>query len=264
MLSIFQVRIFSQVLAFAILSGMIQSASAVPADSCGSLDRLKVALTFAQVMYPDLKDKEFTVSLSHGNGPFINSPIQADDMRIGLDIENEDMWHPPGETANQYYRDQIEPMQGSGIELPLYLYFSFIDLRGTLEPRRRHLTCKPLEFRSNASEKKLRDVAKIIEPHPEWSDAQELEEARKLGLRYGPEDKDSVLPLIPLNEMSQFYGPLKIKSAEFLMNGGQKCSGCSFVLPRWEVKVSATHGVGWLSITVEPFFGRITSLSSGQ
>jgi hypothetical protein len=75
--------------------------------------------------------------------------------------------------------------------------------------------------------------------------------------------KTKVAQIVGTKELRQFYGPLKIKSAQFFMNGGQKCAGCSFVYPRRVVSLSGgiTHG---LSITIEPFFGRITNLSSGE
>jgi hypothetical protein len=51
------------------------------------------------------------------------------------------------------------------------------------------LACHPVEFRSGLGKKQMRDVSNAIEPRPEWSDAQELEQAQKLGLHYGPEDR---------------------------------------------------------------------------
>jgi hypothetical protein len=244
----------------AALAICLLSPAIATANDCGSLDRLAIALRFAQALYPELRGMELGVSLSHGSGGFIASPTQADGLQLRLDYK--DRWHPPDETVDHYYAAQMEAIRNSGLELPLTLYFSFIEMRQPVMPRR--LACRPVELRSDVGEKQMRDVANAIEPHPEWSDAQELEQARKLGLHYGPEDKDAVLQLVPLKELSRLYGPLKIKSAQFFMNGGQKCAGCSFVLPRWEVKVSATHDVRWLSITIEPFFGRITNLSSGE
>jgi len=218
------------------------------ANDCDSMGRLAIALRFAHALYPELRGKELGISLSHGSGGFIASPTQADGLQLRLD--HKDLWHPPDETVDQYYAGQMESIRNSGLELPLTLYFSFVEMRQPVMPRR--LACRPVEFRSDLGDRKLGDVSRVIEPHPEWSDAQELEEARKLGLRYGPEEKDAVLRLIPLKELSQFYGPLRITGAEFFMNGGGKCAGCSFVLPRWEIKVSAPHGVRWLSLTIEP------------
>lgn len=229
------------------------------AGNCGSADRTMVALHFAEVIFPELKGKEFDIGLSAGMGSIFVGPSEADGFHLVLDKPT---WHPPGETNEKSDATLTEALEKVGIDLPFYLYFSFIEMRQPVLPRR--LACRPVELRTDTIEPYMLRAQKAIDPHPDWTDAQELEEARKLGLRYGPEDKEAVLRLIPLKELSKFYGPLKITNAEFFMNGGQKCTSCSFVLPRWEVKVSAPRAVRWLSITVEPFFGRITNLSSGE
>src|ERR1700722_11726820 len=41
--------------ALAFLSGLLQPAFAVPGGNCGAVDRLTVALRFAQVLFPELK-----------------------------------------------------------------------------------------------------------------------------------------------------------------------------------------------------------------
>jgi hypothetical protein len=249
------------VLSAALLSllSLLQPPTAAGQAICGSVDRFAVALQFAEVIFPELKGKELSVSLSHGNGGFVESASQIDDLQLRFDKPT---WHPPGETNEKSDAILTEAMEKTGIGLPFYVYFSFIEMNPPIMPRR--LACYPLKFTSDAGHEQMRKAQEAIEPHPEWSDAQEVEEARKLGLRYGPGSKDAVLRLIPLKELSQFYGPLTVKSAQFFMNGGQKCAGCSFVLPLWEVKVLAAHDARWLSITVEPFFGRITNLSSGE
>ncbi len=235
----------------------LPSTAAVATDVCGSADRMAVALRFVQTVYPELKGRDLAIALTNTQGDLAAS--EADDLGLRFDKPT---WHPPGETNGKSDAMLAETMENMGITLPFPLRVSFIETAPPIWPRR--LACHPIEFRGEAGLQKMGRLQETINPHPEWSDAQELEEARRVGLRYGPEDKDVVLRLIPLKELVQFYGPLKIKSAEFFMNGGRKCAGCSFVLPRWEIKLSATHATGWLSITIEPFFGRITSLSSGE
>lgn len=239
--------------------GLLQPSIASANESCGSLERFAVALRFAEVIFPELKGKELNISLSHGTGGFIDSASEMDDLQLRFDKPT---WHSPGETNEKSDAVLTETMERGGVRLPFYLYLSFIEMNPPAMPRR--LACHPINFTSNAGHEQMRRVQEALDPHPEWSDAQELEEARKLGLRYGPEDKNAVLRLIPLKQLSQFYGPLKIESAEFSMNAGGKCSGCSFAYPTWDVTVSGPGPVRSLSITIEPFFGRITSLSSGE
>jgi hypothetical protein len=258
MSSVFRIRPRLAALALASLLGVLQPAFAVPGESCGSVDRLTVALGFAQVIFPELKGKEFTVSFAPGNGTFIVGPTQADDVAVRIDDQDNFLWHPPDETADQYYAAQFEEVRRSGIELPLDLRFSFIDIHGPLKPR--HLTCEPSEFTSDVGHAQMEKVYAVLNPHPEWSDAEELSAARKLGLRYGPEEKSAILEKLPLKQLAEFYGKLRIKSAEFLINGGGKCVGCSFVYPRWNVYLSGASTPRGLFIVVEPFFGKITHI----
>jgi hypothetical protein len=117
-----------------------------------------------------------------------------------------------------------------------------------------------LEFTSDVGHTQREKVSAVLKPHPEWSDAEELSAARKLGLRYGPEEKSAILEKLPLQQLAEFYSKLRIKSAEFSMNGGMKCAGCSFVYPRWDVTLSKVGKPGGIDIVVEPFFGKITHI----
>jgi hypothetical protein len=237
------------------LSGLLQPAVAATESSCGSVERLIVALRFAQVLFPELKGKEFSVTFSQGQGTFVSSPTEADNMAIRFD---KPIWHAPGDADQQLDTEQSPATLGDGVELPFYLYFSFI---GHGSAKERQLACRPLKFTSEAGSKQMETVQSSIEPHPEWSDEEELSAARKLGLRYGPEDKSTILQKLPLNELAKFYGPLRIKSARFSMNGGRKCPGCSFAYPRWEITLSKVGTPRGLLIVVEPFFGKITSIA---
>jgi len=253
----YRVRVLTGVLAFT--SALLVPNAAVGADNCGSLERLTVALRFAQVVYPELKGKEFGVSFSPGNGTFVSLPTEADSFMIRVDNPT---WLPTGENVDQYYAADLRAVLSSGIGLPLNLSFGFVKAGPSM--KHRELACHPLKFTGDVGYSQMEKVWSAINPHPEWSDAEELEAARKLGLRYGPEDKDALLRLIPLKELSRFYGPLQIKSAEFRMNGGQKCAGCSFADPRWYVTASETGSAHGLLVVVEPFFGKITSISDSE
>jgi hypothetical protein len=252
--SISQIRSLLAAVALVSLSGLLQAALAAPSGSCGSVDRLTVALRFAQVLFPELEHKEFSLTFSHGNGTFISSPTDMDAFRVRFD---KPIW--PSDGKQQLDSEQPPAMLGDGTELPFYLYFNFIDVHGSAKERQ--LACHPSNFTSTAASTQMEKVWSAINPHPEWSDEEELGAARKLGL-YGPEDKSAILKKLPLKELAKFYGPLRIKSAEFRMNGGgKKCPGCSFADPRWYITLSGSGTTRGLLIIVEPFFGRITSIS---
>jgi hypothetical protein len=252
--SSYRVRLLTGVLALTL--ALLVPNAAFCADNCGSLERLTVALRFAQAVYPELQEKEFGLSFSPGNGTFVDFPTEVDYFMIRV---GEPIWVPPGETVDQYYASDLRATRSRGIELPLNLSFDFIKTSPSV--KQRQLACRPLKFSSDAGYKQKEKARMVIEAHREWTDAEELEAARKLGLRYGPQDKAALLRLIPLKELGRFYGPLRIKSARFSMNGGEKCAGCSFVDPSWEITVSKSGDTRGLLIIVEPFFGKITSIA---
>jgi hypothetical protein len=248
-----QIRSLLAAVALVSLPGLLQAAFGVPVSGCGSVDRVIVALRFVQALFPELKGKEFSVSFSPGHGTFVSGPTDADNLTIRFDKH---IWHPPGEPDVAL----SSASASDGIELPFYLYFSFIDVRsGSAEHRQ--LACRPLEFTSTAGHTQMEKTWSAIDPHPEWSDEEELSVARKLGLRYGPEEKSAILQKLPLKELAKFYGQLRIKHVEFSMNAGGKCKGCSFADARWYITLSRVGSPRGLLLVVEPFFGKITSIS---
>jgi hypothetical protein len=255
--SIFRIHFLQAALALVSLPGFLQSAFAVPRGNCGAADRLTVALRLAQVLFPEMKGKEFSVTLSSGSGDFVSGPIDTSDFSIRFD---KPIWHPTVNGKSQPDTEQSRATLGRGVDLPFDLYFDFI--RANVNER--ELECHPLHFTSEAGHQQMEKVRRAIDPHPEWSDEEEVRVARKLGLRFGPEDKSAVLEKIPLKDLAKLYGPLRIYSARFSMNGGSKCTGCSFVYPRWDITLSGIGAPRGLLMVVEPFFGRITSISDPE
>jgi hypothetical protein len=232
-------------------SGLLQLTLAVPSDTCGSVERLKAALHFAEILDPELKDREFSLSLAPGNGTFVSGGTDIDDVRIRFDRP---IWKAPADIPVQR-----EAAKSLGAALPFYISFSFIEVHS--QDKTRRLACHPVKFTSEISNEAVQNLLTFLNSHPEWSDDKELEMARKAGLRYGPEENNAVLGLIPLKELEQFYGPLEIKDARFSVNAGTKCPGCSFAGPAWYLSVSQSNTGRGLLIVVDPFSGRITSLS---
>lgn len=252
-----QGRSLRATIALVLLSSCLQPAFAATGGSCGAADRLIVALRFAQGLFPELKAREFSVTFSPGNGPLIGGPTDTSDFRIRI---NDPVWRPTVNGKLQPNPEQSPQRSDDAVQLPFDLHFDFV----RPDVAARVLGCQPANFTSTAGYTQMEKVWSAINPHPEWSDAEELVAARKLGLRYGPEDKSAILKKIPLKELAKFYGPLRMKSAEFKMNGGGKCPGCSFADPRWYITASGSGTTHGLLIVVEPFFGKITSISDSE
>jgi hypothetical protein len=231
---------------------------AIGADKCGSLDRLMIALRFTRTLYPEVKGREFDFSFSAGHGSPLNTPTDAADIGIAIDRPT---WHPPEKTSGQPDVTPQSPLTQNGdIELPMYLDFNFIVTgTGTAE---RQLVCRPLVFINNKMSKQMGEARTVLNAHPEWTDAEELKDATKLGMRFGPDKKAAVLKIIPWKELSTFYGPLQILDARFSINGpfdhSEKIG--AFTDLRWYIYAKRVGTSRELQITIDSFTGKIDSI----
>jgi hypothetical protein len=115
---------------------------------------------------------------------------------------------------------------------------------------------------NDTTSQQMKEARDVINAHPEWTDRKELEAATEHGLRFGPDKKNAVLGQIPLKELTAFYGPLKIKRAEFDIHGnGDKCARCSFADLHWSIDAEEVGTGRTLQIAIEPFDGKIDGIS---
>lgn len=222
---------------------------------CGSVDRATTALRLTSVLYPELAGREVSLSFSSGNGSPLNTPTDADDIGISIDRPQ---WHRynGNQQLNEPEFVPLQSVEKGPLELPLYLEFSFIVTKGTPD---REILCHPIKFIDHTSNKQMHQAEDLIDSHPEWSDAQDIQAAVKFGMRFGPDKKAQLLRLIPLSGLSAFYGPLRIAKAEFSITG-EKAPNSSFANPYWEVTLQEVGSNRTLLMGVDPFNGRIISV----
>ena len=232
---------------------------ALGSEKCGSLDRAANAIKLAQILYPELRGREFSLQFSEGSGP-LSGPADVGSFLIAVDKAQ---WHPPAETSEQ--PDGARRSQDGTIEIgmPQYLRFTFIRAAITGKTGAvvgRELSCWPLEFRNDKTSKQMLDAEQVINDHPEWTEAQDLEAASKFGMRFGPDKKTDLLRILPLRGLSSIYGPLQITKANF-RTAGPKEPGSYFADLHWYITAKHIGSPKTLQITVEPFDGKITAFS---
>jgi hypothetical protein len=88
--------------------------------------------------------------------------------------------------------------------------------------------------------------------------------AKEQGIRFGPDNKEDMLRVVPLRELSTFYGPLRIRKITYNIYNGEKCVGCSFADLSWYIEAAETGTSRRLRVSVEPFAGKITSITESQ
>ena len=233
------------------------SGAALASDKCGSLDRVANATKLAQIIYPDLKGKEFMLQFSSGSGP-LSGPFDSRSFLITVD---KDQRRPSGEKNGQL----AEGAQGSQeeqteLELPLYLRFTFAEsiVGRNGEPVGTEPSCQPLKFMNETTSEQMHKAWEVINAHPEWTDAQDWEAAKKLGMRYGPDKKKDLFGIIPLKDLTSVYGPIHVMEAKFITTAAKE-PGSNFAILTWliTVKRAGTRGL----ITVEPFQGKVIAIS---
>jgi hypothetical protein len=173
------------------------------------------------------------------------------------------LWHSLGQASEQ--SDRLRNSESSDLEteLPLHLGFDFV--RTTFDKAGNRLgdelSCQPVEFSNTVGSKRLHDAWTVINAHPEWTDDQDLEAARKFGMRYGAEQKAELLRTLPLKELGSIYGPLQVTDAEFKVTSGLKEPETSFALLYWFITAKRVGTPKTLQIMVEPFHGKIIGIS---
>jgi len=254
-MSHFLISIRKAFAALALVLVMFLPKLAVAADKCGSVRRLMTALSLTNILYPELEGKEVSISLSGGHGSPLNTPTEA--VHVGIEIDRP-RWLSAINRGIE--PDSVPPSAGTGsdeLELPSYLDFDFAEGTGTAEI---HVVCRPLKFINNKSSKQIQGAREVIDSHPEWTDEQDLDAATKLGMRFGPTKKNDVLQLIPLKELSAFYGPLRIQKAFFSITY-TKQPRSNFADLTWFITVDRVGTQKTLQIMVEPFRGKIVAIS---
>src|SRR6185369_14874387 len=246
---------------FATVALLLLSSLAIAADKCGSLERMETALRLVGTLYPTLRGAELSIGLAEGSYAGGARPVDARAFEMKIDnpvwhpakLDRKDERHEGSTTASQEQQQKRE--------VPLLLTFNFIDFgRG-----RHKVECHPVQFLNNRPTKMLEDAQAEINAHPAWTQAEALEAAKRHGLRLGPDDEQAILKLVPLRELSTFFGTLHVKRTKFTVTSEhEKDVAYSFALLSWVITAEEVGTTRALEISVEPFQGTIVGLSEGD
>lgn len=235
---------------------LLASSAAVGSDACGTLDRAVNAIHMAELLYPELKGKELSLQFAGARTGPLGTPTDATYLVVAVDKPAARSSGQTSEPSDNELGDVSKP------ELPLYLQFDFVRTVFDKVGNRigTELTCQPWEFSNTVGSKQLHEAWDVINAHPEWTDEQDLKAARKVGMRFGPEKKADLLRMLPLKELSSIYGPLRVTKAS-LKIASLKEPGASFADLHWYITAKRVGSKKTLAIMVEPFHGRIISIS---
>lgn len=207
-----------------LLAVVFQSNVGRASDRCGSVERIKIAMRLTEAIYPETKSREFDISLGNGySGP----PSSATDARAVMITVGKDSWlvfGKPDPKFDKYFSE-------SGLELPFYLRFDFIDYSVHFPE------CLP-DFLNDHPSDEHQKTAELIQSHPEWTAGEAFAAAKEAGLRFSPADKEKLLQKLPWKELGEVYGPLRIQHADFdLMREHEKDAKWWFTALEWDISL---------------------------
>jgi hypothetical protein len=107
--------------------------------------------------------------------------------------------------------------------------------------------------------------AKLVENHPEMTDAEVIAALKKAGAKYGPNDKESLIKDFPYAKLDRFLGKLRVVSVDFFPLDERRDNPESW--PMWTVMAEAKQRDGTVityKLTFEPFKGDLLDIGSGN
>lgn len=232
-----------------LLSCVFLSSLARASDRCGSVDRIKIAMRLTEAIYSETKNREFDVSLGNGYSGPPSCPTDARAVMITVSKDSWLLFGKPDSKTEEYFSEK-------GLELPFHLRFDFI-------PRSRDFPdCLPDVLNDHPSDERQKGQD-LMQSHPEWNAEEALSAVKKAGLRFGPNDKQKLLQGLPLKELGEIYGRLRIEHVEFsLMQEHEKNAEWWFTELQWDISAKVVGTNRMLQIAVDPFTGRIFALHS--
>jgi hypothetical protein len=211
--------------------------SCLAEGNCGSLDRIGVATRLIQMLYPGTGGTEVSFEISGGATDARNFVIVLRELEAGVRAGNPA--RDPGKEV---------------LEFPLYFDFNFV--------KGGEVACRPIVFRRNGDDKVFEETVANINAHPELTDSEVLDLAKRRGLRFDGSKKVAVLKNLPWHRLESIYGKLRFKTAVFnITSEHEKSAKYSFGQLWWNITAEEVGTTRTLGIFVEPFRGRIDALS---
>ena len=201
------------------------------------VEHFSEAMGLVRTFYPDLHGKGVTLDITS------SVPFEAQNLATAFYV-------------NVSERHFDEPIRGSGVPNPssadrvghLSTYFQY--------DGRDNQILYVFASGSFVNSEKLQSLTKLIDEHPNWSEAQMAEALVAAGGKFDPKNRDSVLARFPKNGLESILGKIEIRSAEFeFRRNAEAPSGARM---EWSVRFRASKNLREeYFVSMEPFEGKI-------
>ena len=177
--------------------------------------KIAVAQRFVRALYPEVKDKGYVMTIV-ASGPFDSDWDSPPDFGISVG--------PTEQRLNSGVNAQSE--LNRYWEKPEILRAGFHFRKGGRLVESASVEFSPLESRFKLIEAE-------VNSHQQWSDEQVIAAMKKAGAKFGPNDRDALMAVVPLAALEPFIGKFQIQSSEFHLRHEQ--SPRSLAQLYWEV-----------------------------
>ena len=210
------------------------------------------AQKFLQALYPETKEKGYTVLYSVG-GTYDPAWTYLPRLEVNLLETN---YTPSAQLLMGKEARKYEPLY------PILTVYFYFDKDGRIEE-------VSIAGNSLANDAKNTRVLQILESRRDWSVRQIIRVLKEAGARYGPEDKVRFLASLPIKELEPFLGNLTVKSVDFHSRHEESGSAVTTVDTtsvtgvEWIVQIEASSADGKTQSYIlgfEPFAGKLKSL----
>jgi hypothetical protein len=210
------------------------------------------AQKFLQALYPETKEKGYTVLYSVG-GTYDPAWTHLPRLEVNLLETN---YTPSVQLLMGKEGKKYEPLY------PLLTAYFYFDKDGRIEE-------VSIAGDSLANDAKNTRTLQTLGAHHTWSVRQMTRVLKEAGTKYGPEDKESFLASLPITGLAPFLGNLTVKAVDFHLPYGESGSSVTtvdttFVTEMgWIVQIDAASADGKTQsyiLDFEPFAGKLKSL----
>lgn len=202
-------------------------------QSRDQFERLATTQEFLRSLYPELRNKTYVMNVS-ASTPFDSNWTFMSDLDVSI--------------------GPSDPRSGNG-------YWRKAEVLGGLFQFRREDGLNAVKIRYASLQLKLDAIRVQVNSHQQWSDRQVVAALKNAGARFGPNDKDALQKVLPLDALEPFIGKLNVDSTVFFLR--HKQAPRSLAELYWEVDGTSSMSNGekasW-SLVIEPFEGKLQSL----
>jgi hypothetical protein len=109
------------------------------------------------------------------------------------------------------------------------------------------------------NDEKQQALTKLVDEHPEWSEAQMADALLQADAKFGPDQKEALMAKFPFKELERILGKIEMGPAQFTFRANAEPP--SYASMHWSVRFRATKDgrIDEYTTSLEPFGGKVVN-----